>query len=301
MSVCERKEPSTTGGPGRTSCASASPASASAVCCTSAAGTVTGAIAPISRNGVTTTAWPARGVLEQRLEHPLVVAQRRVDVDDGVDAGARVEPARRRRRFGRARGSRARRSARSARRWNGLSVSVSSASCMSRWRESSGTSFGSQGRPPGVSKSSRTCASRQKRRSRRASRRAARRLAHERRALHRHEDHVVAADSTLRAGLRACSVKVGGACATCSSTKSGSRRTTSPRRSARPRRRAAAPRDGRTRSPISSSSRLQPRSIVARRLAQHLVARHPVAEHPRRVSGRALACCPHLSECVIGV
>ena len=49
----------THGAPGRTSCTSAIPASASAVCCTSAAGTETGAIAPISRNGVTITACPA--------------------------------------------------------------------------------------------------------------------------------------------------------------------------------------------------------------------------------------------------
>ena len=59
MSVVERNEPITHGVPGRTSCTSAMPASASTVCCTSAAGTDTGAIAPISRNGVTITAWPA--------------------------------------------------------------------------------------------------------------------------------------------------------------------------------------------------------------------------------------------------
>ena len=59
MSVCDRNEPSTTGAPGRTSWVSASPASDSAVCCTSAAGTDAGDIAPISRNGVITTACPA--------------------------------------------------------------------------------------------------------------------------------------------------------------------------------------------------------------------------------------------------
>ena len=59
MSVVERNEPMIDGVPGRTSCTSVIPASASAVCCTSAAGEVTGAIAPISRNGVTITAWPA--------------------------------------------------------------------------------------------------------------------------------------------------------------------------------------------------------------------------------------------------
>ena len=60
MSVFERNEPKTTGQPGRTSCVSAIPASASAICCTSVAGSDTGDIAPISRNGVTTTGWPAR-------------------------------------------------------------------------------------------------------------------------------------------------------------------------------------------------------------------------------------------------
>ena len=57
MSVCERNDPITTGAPGRISCTSTTPASASTVCCTSAAGIVTGDIAPISRNGVTTIAW----------------------------------------------------------------------------------------------------------------------------------------------------------------------------------------------------------------------------------------------------
>jgi len=52
MSVFERNDPSTTGQPGRTSCARAIPAKASAVCCAIAAGIDTGAIAPISRNGV---------------------------------------------------------------------------------------------------------------------------------------------------------------------------------------------------------------------------------------------------------
>ena len=36
------------------------PDSASAICCTSVAGIETGDIAPMSRNGVITTAWPAR-------------------------------------------------------------------------------------------------------------------------------------------------------------------------------------------------------------------------------------------------
>ena len=56
MSVLERKLPNTTGAPGRMVWASAIPASASATCCTSVAGSDTGDIAPMSRNGVMTTA-----------------------------------------------------------------------------------------------------------------------------------------------------------------------------------------------------------------------------------------------------
>ena len=59
MSVLDRNDPMMQGAPGRTSWASATPASTSTVCCTSAAGTATGAIAPISRKGVTITACPA--------------------------------------------------------------------------------------------------------------------------------------------------------------------------------------------------------------------------------------------------
>ena len=57
MSVEERNEPITTGAPGRTSWSRATPASTSAVCWASAAPIDTGAIAPMSRNGVTITAW----------------------------------------------------------------------------------------------------------------------------------------------------------------------------------------------------------------------------------------------------
>jgi hypothetical protein len=60
MSVLERNEPKTTGQPGCTSWHSAIPDSASAICWTSVAGIETGDIAPISRNGVITTAWLAR-------------------------------------------------------------------------------------------------------------------------------------------------------------------------------------------------------------------------------------------------
>src|SRR5229473_2559895 len=59
MSMLERNDPKITGQPGLISWASAIPAKASASCCTSAAGIVTGDIAPISRNGVSTTGWLA--------------------------------------------------------------------------------------------------------------------------------------------------------------------------------------------------------------------------------------------------
>ena len=59
MSMLDRNEPKMTGQPGRISWASAMPDSASASCWTSAAGIVTGDIAPISRNGVSTTGWLA--------------------------------------------------------------------------------------------------------------------------------------------------------------------------------------------------------------------------------------------------
>ena len=60
MSLFERNEPKITGAPGLISCTSAMPASASATCCVSVACTDTGDIAPISRNGVSSTGWPAR-------------------------------------------------------------------------------------------------------------------------------------------------------------------------------------------------------------------------------------------------
>src|SRR6516225_9517779 len=59
MSMLERNDPKITGQPGLISWASAIPAKASASCWTRAAGIVTGDIAPISRNGVSTTGWLA--------------------------------------------------------------------------------------------------------------------------------------------------------------------------------------------------------------------------------------------------
>ena len=59
MSMLERNDPKITGVPGRISWESAIPESASTICCTSAAGMVTGDMAPIRMNGVSTTGWPA--------------------------------------------------------------------------------------------------------------------------------------------------------------------------------------------------------------------------------------------------
>ncbi len=62
MSTFDVNAPYITGVPGRTSCASTMPNSASAFCCASAAASVTGAIAPISVNGVITTGWPCSAI-----------------------------------------------------------------------------------------------------------------------------------------------------------------------------------------------------------------------------------------------
>ena len=62
MSTLEVKPPMTHGVPGRSSWHSAMMHMASAVCCTSAPASVTGAIAPMSVNGVMTTHWPCRAM-----------------------------------------------------------------------------------------------------------------------------------------------------------------------------------------------------------------------------------------------
>ena len=59
MSMLDRNDPKITGEPGRISWDSATPVSASAICWVSDAGMVIGDMAPISRNGVSTTAWLA--------------------------------------------------------------------------------------------------------------------------------------------------------------------------------------------------------------------------------------------------
>ena len=135
------------------------PASASAICWASVAGTDTGDMAPISRNGVITTGWPARTYSNIAREHAVVVAQRRVDVDQrdrspGLRSIAsrppnRISAHRDRVDRVRARGDRAHvRTCRSA---------SAARSTMSRWRESSGASFGSQMVPPAESSCGNDC------------------------------------------------------------------------------------------------------------------------------------------------
>ena len=62
MSTFEVKPPYSTGAPGEAICDSASMASASACCCTSAPARVTGLMAPESVKGVIATGWPARPI-----------------------------------------------------------------------------------------------------------------------------------------------------------------------------------------------------------------------------------------------
>src|SRR6185437_12950089 len=57
MSILDKNDPKITGQPGLISWASAMQESASASCWASAAGMVTGDMAPISRKGVSTTGW----------------------------------------------------------------------------------------------------------------------------------------------------------------------------------------------------------------------------------------------------
>ena len=59
MSIAEKNEPKTTGAPGLVSWTSATPESASAICSARPPATETGAVAPASRNGVTSTGWRA--------------------------------------------------------------------------------------------------------------------------------------------------------------------------------------------------------------------------------------------------
>ncbi len=59
MSTAVKNEPKRHGAPRRIACTSAIPVSASATCSARPPATLTGAVAPASRNGVTITGWPA--------------------------------------------------------------------------------------------------------------------------------------------------------------------------------------------------------------------------------------------------
>ena len=110
-----------------------------------------------------------------------------------------------------------------------LSECTISASVWTRWRESSGTSSGSQMLPPGVSSSGCICASLMKL-TRSAS------VPSRRSSPIRTNGGPCAGRNIMRsppmctscAGLRACTVNSDGALATCSSTNSGSNLTRSP-------------------------------------------------------------------------
>ncbi len=131
--------------------ASAIPASASAICCTSVAGTVTGDIAPISRNGVITTGLVRRGCT--RASRP--ACGRRSEaasctlISEIDDRRALDRLARRRCRISLMRIVSAAFGPDVTEPMWSLSESVCRAYTMSRWRESSGRSLGSQIVPPG--------------------------------------------------------------------------------------------------------------------------------------------------------
>ena len=91
MSTFEVNAPYITGVPGRTRCASTTPNSASAFCCASAAAIDTGAIAPISVNGVTRHGLTVRRDRHQPLGHRLVESARAVDRNDRDDTGTARE------------------------------------------------------------------------------------------------------------------------------------------------------------------------------------------------------------------
>ena len=87
MSTLEVKAPYMTGAPGRTSCVSTTPNSASAFCCASAPASVTGAHRAHQRERRDDDRLAVLGHRHQPLGHRLVEAARRVDRDDRGDAG----------------------------------------------------------------------------------------------------------------------------------------------------------------------------------------------------------------------
>ena len=264
MSTVERNDPITQGVPGRTSCASAIPASTSAVCCTSAAGGVTGAIAPISRNGVTITACPASAYVTRPSSMRESKRSGEFTFTFAKITGSRSICSRPPKTI-----SAMRRQSCAAVSEEGSpaqtrSVSRIDASVRTRWRESSGTSFGSRMLRPGVSSASVSCVSRS-----RSSRSAS--VPSRRSPSIRTNGGPCAGPNTMwspptttsRARFRARSENTLGARAACAFRKSGSNRTVSPSTVC-----PAAPKSSSARgwsnwTPISRATRSQPRSIVA--------------------------------------
>ena len=280
--MLDRNDPKITGAPGRISCASAMPDSASAICCTSAAGIVTGDIAPIRMNGVSTHGWPAGGVLEQRLEHPVVPAQRRVAVDQrdrhrrlldrlaaaeedlahrdgvaGVDAGDHVAHVdlvgQRLQRVGHVEVPRV------ERRVVGLADHAAG-------RVEHREGLGELGEPLEVV-------------HRRVAAHVA--LAHERRPVDRAEGHRVAADVDVVLGVAGLDVELARRLGDLLEDELGVEEDRSaPRPSGRPRGTASSARSLSNSTPISVTSRRQPGVQLGHRvLGEDLVPRHLVAEH----------------------
>ena len=162
MSMLDRKDPKITGQPGRISWLSAIPDSASAICCTSAAGIVTGDIAPISRNGVSTTGWLAAEysncASSIRSSHRSGELQLISEIETGFSSMTSRPP----KRIAPIAMVSAALTPETTLPMYILSVRVWSAYVMSRWRESSGVSLGSQTTPPAESSTSKDWASREK-------------------------------------------------------------------------------------------------------------------------------------------
>ena len=151
MSMLDRNEPKITGHPGRMSCARAMPDSASAICCTRAAGIVTGDIAPMRMNGVRTTGCAAAQYSNRASS--MRSSQRRGELQliRLMEAGRASIASRPPKRISDIAMTSRAFSPETTLPMNTLSVSVMSDSVMSRWRESRGASFGSQTTPPAES------------------------------------------------------------------------------------------------------------------------------------------------------
>ena len=161
-------------------------------------------------------------------------------------------------------------------------VARSAASVWSRWRESSGTSSGSQMLPPGVSSSGRIWASLMK--FDEVGERAVVPLvahAHERRPLRGQEDHAIAADVHVVLGVARVHVelrrRLGDLLEQELRVEAHDAR---PRRAAPPARKSSSDCGWSNLMPISETSRRHPRSTSSRASSgERLVAGHAVGEH----------------------